>query len=839
MLTNKTSNLNPYKYALVLVDVKNMGTRTFSYLIPDNLKNTIKIGNCVVVPFGSLGVVSAFVVGFSNYLDENIKAKKIIDIVSNFSLFDLKYLKFLEWVSNYYICDIKDVIELSIPLKFLKQPVKMIYLDNTLYDKDNYNFYENKFLEILKHENEYKIKSSLLQKRLKLRSVDFSKILSKLKKHKLIYIKYEIEDEKQKTKTKIVYNINENIYNFLENKDFQKQNKLTGRQIEILKKIGENKNLTLSQICENFKTTNATIKKLATLNFIETSEVNVFRDALSIFQNCKIESLSQLTDEQNDVYIKIKEKFSNFKNNKNNSNFVLLHGITGSGKTEIYFKLIDDTIKNGKTVMFLLPEIALASQILNRLIKKFNKEIIAIWHSAISEGEKYDIWQKLNNNEIKILVGARSAVFAPIKNLGLIIIDEEHDSSYKQTNPSPRYNAVVVAKELAKLYDINILLGSATPGIEEYYEAINTNRLVCLNTRYNKAKIANVNIIDMREEVFKTKGGFFSIPLLKAIENTLNQKKQIILLINRRGFATSIQCLACGEVIKCKNCDIPLIYHFKDNILKCHLCGYSESMIDICPNCGSNALKPAGFGTQRVEIATSKLFPDARIARIDSDIMNKKNEHILIFNEFEKGNIDILIGTQMISKGLDNKNVTLAAVLAADLCFTLPDYKAQEKGFQLLTQLAGRSGRGDFEGKVYFQTFNPNFFVIESASSQSYLNFYQTEIVTRETFDYPPFSQLIRIILSSQNNLKVHRAINEIAHKLVNIINDKNLSEYIQILGPNSCIIEKIRQAFRYHILIKNKLGIKGHNIIRTFIKLIKVPDDIKIIVDVDPCDII
>ncbi len=833
---NKPLDINNHKYALVLVDVKNMGTRTFSYLIDDNLKNKLEIGSCVVVPFGSFGVVCAFVVGFSNYLDKSIKAKKIIDVISKNPLFDLKYLKFLEWVSNYYICDIKDVLETALPLEFLKQPCKMIYLVNFDYDKSKYNFYENKFLDLIKLEDEYKIKSSILQKRLKIKSIEFSKIIAKLKRQNIITVKYEIENEKQKAKTKIVYSVNEDYLKLIKDENFIKTNKITKRQKEIIDWIKENPLLTLSEICESFQTSNATIKKLVALDLIKVCEVNVFRDALSVFKDVKTESLYELNSQQSDVYNAIKQKFAN-PNYKFDP--ILLHGITGSGKTEIYFKLIYDTLKSGMNVMFLLPEIALASQILKRLIKKFDKNIVAIWHSSISEGEKYDIWQKINNDEIKILIGVRSAVFAPIKNLGLIIIDEEHESSYKQTNPTPRYNALIVAKKLAKIYGINLLLGSATPSVETYYEAKNTDNILYLNSRFNNAKMANVNIIDMREEVFKTKGGFFSLPLIKAIEDTLSEKKQVILLINRRGFATSIQCLACGEVIKCKNCDIPLIYHSNDNTLKCHWCSHSEKMVDICPNCGSNAIKPTGFGTQRVEIIASKLFKDAKIARIDSDVMTKKNEHIFILNEFEKGNIDILIGTQMIGKGIDNKNVTLSAMLMADLCFTLPDYKAQERGFQLLTQLAGRSGRGDCQGKVYFQTFNPDFFVIEAASNQSYLDFYETELETREAFEYPPFSQLIRIILSSTNNLMVNRAINEICFKLANIIKNKGLNDYIQILGPNPCIIPRLREQYRYHILIKNKLGEKGHNIVGAFIKSIKTPNDIKLTIDVDPFDII
>ena len=580
------------------------------------------------------------------------------------------------------------------------------------------------------------------------------------------------------------------------------------------------------------KTTRATIKKLEILGCIKITNEDVYRNPLDILRISEREALFELSGDQQKVYEGIKKKITT-------GSTILLHGVTASGKTEVYFKLIDDTIKSGKNVLFLAPEIALASQLTKRLAKKFGTEDVAIWHSSISEGERYDVWQKLYKDEIKILAGARSAVFAPLKNIGLIIIDEEHESAYKQTNPAPRYDARVVARKLAEFHNCSLILGSATPDISSYYKAVNSNNLFELKKRFNDAKVPPVKVINMQEHGRAAYRSIISKPLQTAITQTVEAHQQVILLINRRGFSTYTQCQACGHVIECPNCAIPMIWHAKDKLLKCHYCNHVEPFPDTCPECYSDALKNSGTGTQKIEMLIKELYPDYNVERVDSDVMVRKGEHIRLLERFQRGEIDILVGTQMIAKGLDNPNVTLVGVISADASFNLPDFRDSERGFQLLTQVAGRAGRGEFSGSVFFQTYNPDYYALESAKSQNYEEFFNTEIVAREEFDYPPFSQIIRLILSSENNFRAEKSAQEIALRLCTMIEKYGITERLEVLGPTPCVIERINGMYRFQILIKNKLEEKGHNFISSFLNKITMPRDIKMSIDVDPLDIL
>ena len=734
------------KYALVLTSIKGIGVKTFSYLIPEELKPAIKIGQPVLVPFGRIGLINAFVVGFSNYLPEGIKAKNISKILDTTPIFDVDYLKFLEWVADYYFCSIQNVIECAVPMKFLNESKKEL---------------TQKYVEFIAYGD-------------------------------------------------------------------------TGRrQKEILELLEKNGRTSLSDFEKLAKTTRTTIKKLEDAGCLKIIEEKVYRNPLDIFKTAETkEQFPELTREQQQAYEKIEKHLGSYEK-------ILLHGVTSSGKTEVYFRAIKKVLEQGKNVLFLAPEIALASVLTKRIAKRFGTEKTAIWHSSISDGEKFDVWQKIKNNEIKILAGARSAVFAPLKNIGLIIIDEEHESAYKQTMPSPRYDARMVAQKLAQLNNAPLILGSATPDVSSYYYAKNSNSLIELKKRYNDYPMAKVRVIDMREERFRANNGIFSRALVKAIEDNLKDKKQTIILLNRRGFSTYTQCLACGEVIQCPRCAIPLIFHSQTQTLKCHYCEHEEPMPPQCPKCGSEALKNCGTGVQKVEIITQKLFPEAKIVRLDSDALTKKNLHIEILDEFSKGNIDILIGTQMLAKGLDNPNVTLVGVINADNSFNLPDFRSSERGFQLLTQVAGRAGRGDNPGEVYFQTYNPEFFALETAKEQNYESFYTTEIQSREDYDYPPFSKIIRIILSSKNSYRAERSAQEIAMRLKDVIDKMQISEPLAVLGPGACVIEKLQEWYRFQILIKNKLEDRGHRFVHSFLSQIKLPEDIKLTVDVDPLDIL
>ena len=733
------------KYALVLTSIKGIGVKTFSYLIPDEMKTLIKIGQPVLVPFGRMGLINAFVTGFTNYLPEGIKAKKISKILDTTPIFDIDYLKFLEWTADYYFCSIQNVIECAVPMKFLNG----------------------------------------IQKELTEKLIEF--------------------------------------------KTFDNASK---RQVEILEKLKEAGKTKLIDFEKSAKTTRATLNKLEALGCVEITQEQVFRNPIDIFKQQNLEPFPPLLDEQKTVYEEIEKRLGSHSS-------ILLHGVTSSGKTEVYFKAIQKVLEQGKNVLFLAPEIALASVLTQRLARRFGTDKTAIWHSSISDGEKFDVWQKIKNNEIRILAGARSAVFAPLKNIGLIIIDEEHESAYKQTMPAPRYDARKVAQKLAELNNCPLLSGSATPDINTYYYAKNSGNLLEMKKRYNDYPMAKVRVVDMREEHFRANHGVFSRSLKTAIEKNLRDKKQTIILMNRRGFSTYTQCLACGEVIQCPKCAIPLIFHSQTQTLKCHYCEHEEPLVTQCPKCGSDALQNCGTGVQKVELIAQKLFPDCNIVRLDSDSLARKNEHIRILEDFRNGKIDILIGTQMLAKGLDNPNVTLVGVINADNGFNLPDFRSCERGFQLLTQVAGRAGRGDNPGEVYFQTYNPDFFGLETAKQQDYKSFYNTEIEAREDFDYPPFSQIIRVILSSKNQFRAERSAQEIAMRLNDIVDKRQLTEPVAVLGPNPCVIERLQVYYRFQILIKNKLGEKGRRFILSFLAQIKLPDDIKLTVDVDPIDIL
>ena len=608
----------------------------------------------------------------------------------------------------------------------------------------------------------------------------------------------------------------------------------TKRQLQVLEILKNKGKMPLVSFEKLAKTTRATVKKLEALGCVRICEEEIYRNPLDILNIDKIEPLNELSSSQQEVYEGISKQIK-----KEKSSRILLHGVTASGKTEVYFKLINDTIKSGKNVLFLAPEIALASQLTKRLAKKFGTKDVAIWHSSISEGERYDVWQKLYKNEIKILAGARSAVFAPLQNIGLIIIDEEHEGAYKQTTPAPRYDARLVAQKLAEFNACPLILGSATPDISSYYYAINSNHLYQMLHRYNNAKVAPVTVINMQEYGQAAYKHLISLPLQNAIKETLDKKQQVILLINRRGYSTYTQCQGCGHVIECPNCAIPMIWHSKDNMLKCHYCNHAEYFPDVCPNCGCDILKNSGTGTQKIEQYIEEIFQGYNIARIDSDVLVRKGEHIRLLDKFQKGEIDILVGTQMIAKGLDNPNVTLVGVISADASFNLPDYRASERGFQLLTQVAGRAGRGEFNGRVYFQTYNPEYYALESAKSQNYREFYDKEIKSREEFDYPPFSQIIRIIMSSENKYRAEKSAQEVALRLCTMIEKFGFGERLEVLGPTPCVIERINSLWRFQIIIKNKLEDKGHQFVSSFLSKINAPKDIKMTVDVDPLDIL
>ena len=649
------------------------------------------------------------------------------------------------------------------------------------------------------------------------------------------------------TTTKVLSNrINDKMQNFVYltkdldeiEQDIENKKIKSDKQIRALRFLMENSNNEiLSTDLQMFAdVTNAVLKTLEKNGYIEILEKEVERNPFihKVVQQSK--NLT-LTEEQKEAFEKINAslQFDEYEE-------FLLFGVTGSGKTEIYIQLIEEALKLGKDSIMLVPEISLTPQTVDRFLSRFGEEKIAVLHSKLSVGERYDQWKKIERGDAKIVIGARSAIFAPVQNLGLIIIDEEHDESYK-SEMSPRYNAKELANYLGEKNNVPVVLGSATPDMGTYYKAINEKtELIELTKRANNASLPEVEIVDLRNELATGNKTMISEKLHEAIEENLKNKRQTILFLNRRGFSTFIMCRDCGYTSKCKNCDITLTYHLKENKLKCHYCGYETNALTLCPECGSKNIRYFGTGTQKLEEQVKSIFPQASTIRMDIDTVTKKNSHEDILNSFKNDGIDILIGTQMVVKGHDFPNVTLVGVIAADSSLNIDDYRAHERTFQTLTQVAGRAGRGKDKGKVIIQTYNPDTFCIQYAQKQDYKLFYDTEIHLRKQLRYPPFCDIILIGISS----KIKKELETISNKIYEDLKEKIKTEKLQILlyKPVPAPIDRIKNKFRWRIIVKCKIDEKIINSINSTIEKANnenknSKNDTRIIVDVNPTNML
>ena len=535
------------------------------------------------------------------------------------------------------------------------------------------------------------------------------------------------------------------------------------------------------------------IKSLVDKGILYESMQEVYRDPYQdrIFEHT--EPL-QLTEEQS---VAIKPILQTIEEKRHD--VFLLYGITGSGKTEIYMQSIQKVLEEGREGIVLVPEISLTPQMVNRFKGRFGDEV-AVLHSGLSIGEKYDEWRKIQRKEVRVAVGARSAIFAPFENLGIIIIDEEHETSYKQED-NPRYHARDVAIERARTHNCPVILGSATPSLETFARAKKgVYQLLTLSKRMNDQSLPTVDIVDMREELREGNRTMFSRVLYDKLQDRLMKKEQTVLFLNKRGHSSFVMCRDCGYVIQCPNCDISLTYHRYQQQMKCHYCGYEAVVPTICPECTSEHIRYFGTGTQKVEEELGKIFPEARVIRMDVDTTSRKGSHEKLLTAFEEGKADILLGTQMIAKGLDFPNITLVGVLSADTMLHLPDFRSSEKTFQLLTQVSGRAGRHELAGEVVIQTYSPEHYSIELASQQDFDQFYQKEMMIRKIHQYPPFYYLALITVSHEELMKVVDVTEKISVTL-----SSRLSKGAHILGPVACPIPRINNKYRYQCIVKYK----------------------------------
>ena len=605
------------------------------------------------------------------------------------------------------------------------------------------------------------------------------------------------------------------------------------KQKRVLNFIKDNEGATVPEIEMFTDCARGIVNTLVKNGYLEIVEKKVERNPL-LRRDCAKTYKLNLTEEQENAYKCVEESI----NHKQYQQF-LLYGVTGSGKTEVYLQLIEKVLNIGKNAIVLVPEISLTPQMLDRFISRFGKEEIAILHSKLSIGERHDEWERIREKKARIVIGARSAIFAPIENIGIIIIDEEHDSSYK-SETNPRYHAKEIAKILAKENQAPLVLGSATPDMTTFYNATNEDafgntkiKLLTLTKRANQSSLPKVEIIDLKQELANGNRSMLSMELYNSIEENLKQKRQTILFLNRRGYSTFIMCRNCGYTVKCPNCNISMTYHSYERKLKCHYCGHEENIVTICPECHSDKIRYFGTGTQKLEQEIHKQFPTASTIRMDIDTVTKKNSHEVILNTFKNENIDILIGTQMVVKGHHFPNVTLVGVIAADSSLNIDDYRANERTFQILTQVAGRAGRENLSGKVVIQTYNPDNFSIICAQKQNYDLFYETEIALRKQLKYPPFCDIILIGLNSYQELEIKKVSSKIYQYLEQRLN----KEEFKVLRPMPCPIDKIQNRYRWRIIIKGKMTEEANEILNACLKEIYQENirDTRIAIDVNP----
>ena len=593
--------------------------------------------------------------------------------------------------------------------------------------------------------------------------------------------------------------------------------KLNDKQMEIINKIKESGKILKKDA--NLISASS-VKTLLKKGVIQEIEEEVYR----LNHESNIKEKYPLTPLQQQAVDTVLGK-------KNTDTTFLIHGVTGSGKTEVYMEIIERLLTEGKESIVLVPEISLTEQIVTRFKNRFT-DSIAILHSRLSEGEKYDEWRRIARGEVKIVIGARSAIFAPLKNIGVIIIDEEHTDSYKQDSCNPKYHALDVAKWRGKYHHCPVVLGSATPTLETYARAKKgVYELIELKERVNHKKLPTIEIVDMNQEI-KKKSGSFSKQLIQNMEEAFSKNEQVLLLLNRRGYSSFVSCKNCGYTEKCPNCDITLTYHKSSNTLRCHYCGYGTKLNKVCPECGEEAISTLGTGTEKIEEELNKLFPDKKVIRMDFDTTSKKGSHEKIIKSFSSGEYDILLGTQMIAKGLDFPNVTLVGVINADTSLNIPDFRSSETTFQLLCQVAGRSGRGEKNGKVVIQTFNPDHYAIRYAKCHDYVGFFTEEMSIRRKLGYTPYYYLTVIKILSKSYDEARDTSNKVAEYL-----KKNLTS-TTLLGPSIANVFRINNVYRFQIVLKYKKEDNLYSTLNNLIEHYKTNSKVKIDIDINPIHI-
>jgi len=764
--------------------------KTFTYSISEVEFSFIKPGMRIAVPFGKSKIYTALALDVHQNKPLHYQVKEIHEIIDEKPIVDPFQIQLWFWIADYYRCCIGEVYKSAVPSALLLESQTVLFL--------------NKKNEILKSDlsdDQYLIYEALeRQSSLKIQDVikilgkkNILPIVQKLLNKEIIYLQEEIT---QNYKPKLIrfvrisqeYNSENGLKKLLEIlKNAEKQRMVILKYFQL--KATTKKPVSVKELSDSSIVSVAVIKSLIDKKILEEYFLQTDR---TDFTEENIQQKIVLSQPQNKAFEQIKDSFQS-------KNVCLLFGVTSSGKTEVYIELIREYIQKEKQVLYLLPEIALTTQLVSRLRQYFGNQV-AVYHSKYNSNERIEVWhQVLNQSEkAKIVIGARSALFLPFQNLGLILVDEEHEQTFKQYDPAPRYHARDTAIVLGQLHNAKILLGSATPSIETYFNTQNNKyNVVKLTQRYGKTELPKIEIVDLKDKYFRKKmTGHFSDTLLEEIRNVLQNGEQVILFQNRRGFAPILECITCGHIPQCPNCDVSLTYHKLKNQIRCHYCGYAIAKPTHCHACKSVDITTKGFGTEQIQLELEELFPDRKIIRMDADTTKGKFGYEKIIDSFKTRQSDILVGTQMLAKGLDFDNVGLAGILNADNMLYHPDFRAYERSFQLMTQVAGRAGRSQKRGKVIIQTFNPNHNIIQKVIKNDYLSMYKQELVERQEFAYPPYFRLIKLTLKHKNFETLLHGSKWLYQSIKNSLN-------LIVLGPEEPPVGRIRNEYIRTILIK------------------------------------
>lgn len=802
--------------------------KQFTYEVTAAEAEFLTTGMRVAVPFGKSKIYTAIVAGIHQNAPQKYEAKPIEQILDESAVVTKLQLEFWDWIARYYMCAEGEVLKAALPGGFLLESETLVQLaPSTEIDENDLSDEEYLLFEALQRQSSLKIQEimQLLDKKKVL------PIINRMVFKNILVVNQEIF-EQYKPKLIRYLKLNEQFDSEIEMHRLLEDLSNAPKQREVILawfqlQAKSRKPVELKLLSETSGASTAILKALIDKGIF--SEYHLKTDRIKFDIEDRNQSMV-LNEWQQDAFEQITEILSN-------DEVCLLHGVTSSGKTEIYIKIIENIISQGKQVLYLLPEIALTSQLVGRLQLYFGEQVL-VYHSKYSVNERMEVYRHvLNSNEkARIVLGARSSLFLPFQNLGLIVVDEEHETTYKQFDPAPRYNARDAAVVLAQLHKAKILMGSATPSIESYFNASqNKYKQVTLKQRFGNVLLPEIEIVDIKEKYRKKQmKGHFSDRLLEEIKITLEEGEQVILFQNRRGYSPILECVTCGHSPQCPNCDVSLTFHHHSNQLRCHYCGYHIAMQKKCMACDSPDLTTKGFGTEQIETQLQALLPEAKIGRMDLDSTRGKHGHQKIITAFEQETIDILVGTQMLSKGLDFRKVRLVGIMNADNLLNFPDFRAHERSFQLMLQVAGRAGRTKKQGKVLIQTYNPQHKIVQQVAANDYESMFREQLEERQLYQYPPFFKLIKFTLKSRDYSKTNEAADWIAKALGNVFREN-------VLGPEFPPVARIRNEYYKNILLKippqQSLG-KTKEYIRKIINSFNAIGGwrgVRIIINVDP----